>query len=116
MVYLDIALLTTIQPGGLCPHHLLHMIREESLCRQLCLVRLDSLSENILNFGFPVIWFWLSLTVLGLDSFLIFASLKLIYVDEDDLRPIDSLLTLALCSWESEAAGPRSCWPDLGTG
>ena len=37
-------------------------------------------------------------------------------VDEDELRPIDSLLTLALCSWESEAAGPRSCWPDLGTG
>ena len=37
-------------------------------------------------------------------------------MDEDDLRPIDTLLTLALRSWESEAVGPGSCWPDLGTG
>jgi hypothetical protein len=54
------------------------MIRKESLRRQLRLVRLNSFSKNILDFGFPVISLWLSSAILYLNSFVIFARLEVI--------------------------------------
>jgi hypothetical protein len=77
VVYLDLTLTTTIQPGRLSPGHFLHVIGKESQCCQFSLIREDGFSKDVLDFLLPVISFRLALTVLYLDGFAILADVGL---------------------------------------
>lgn len=55
MVDLDTALVTALEPGGLGPSDLLHMVRKESIDEKLVLVGPNGLGDDILNLSFPML-------------------------------------------------------------